>query len=136
MMAMAGMPNWAQAPASSSGTAAPSRKLKAERACSSTYPSVIAAFHEPAARAAVEAVKNAVGEGHVPFVAGPGVGSPPVARSAPRPGQFQDFPANAIGRHEAGMSRSQRHTGKSRWAKHPQGEAVAHALMRNASPLM
>src|SRR5439155_20818921 len=34
---MAGMPNCAHAPASSSGTAAPSRKLNPERAWSSTY---------------------------------------------------------------------------------------------------
>src|ERR1035438_10565244 len=34
---MAGMPRLAQAPARSSGTQAPSRKLKADRACSSTY---------------------------------------------------------------------------------------------------
>src|SRR5579859_2214502 len=37
MIAMAGMLKSAQAPASSSGTEAPSRKLKAERAWSSTY---------------------------------------------------------------------------------------------------
>src|ERR1035441_3062317 len=100
---MAGMPNSAQAPARSSGTDAPSRKLKAERACNSTYASVIAALDEPAARLAADAVERAIAEGDVPFVARPGGGGPPIARSAPGAGEFQDLAADAIGGDEAGL---------------------------------
>src|ERR1035437_10611259 len=62
---------------------------------------VIAAFHKPTSRLAVEAVDGAVAEGDVPFVARPEAGAPPVARRAPGAGQIQPLAANPIGDDES-----------------------------------
>src|SRR6266404_3240349 len=86
--AMAGIPSSAHTAAISSGDDAPSRKLKAERACSSTY-SVIARLHEPAlaGEVTVHAIKRQpifLLYSDIPLVAAPAIAAPPLARCAPR----------------------------------------------------
>src|SRR6185437_10004758 len=90
-MASAEWPSRAASTIRSSGSDAPSRKLNADRACSSTY-SVIAALHEPtAAGFAINAIKSTIAEGDIPLVAIPGFARPPAAGSAPGPGGRDDF---------------------------------------------
>src|ERR1700691_2394903 len=73
-IARAGKSNAAARGTSSSGTEEPSRKLKALRACSSTYALVIGAFDEPMVSGfAIDAIEGVVDEtavGHrdIPFV--------------------------------------------------------------------
>src|SRR5689334_20391123 len=69
------------------------------------YRSVIAALDEPAAGlvVTVHAVERAVGQLDIPLVARPGIGSPPIARGAPRPGLPVDLAANARRRDEASL---------------------------------
>src|ERR1044071_2483601 len=121
---MAGISACAQAPASSSGTVAPSRKLNAERAWSSTKGSVIAALHEPTTRPAIQPVQRAIGKRDVPFVAHPRVGGPPVTRAAPRSGKFQHLAANTLGRDKPRLSGSQRHARHPWRPKNPQANSV------------
>src|SRR5471030_748270 len=79
---------------------------------------VITALHKPAARFAIDAIERAVREGNVPFIARPGIGSPPVAGHAPWPGIVQHFAANTLGRDETGMARGERYLRRPRRAKH------------------
>src|SRR3954464_2342272 len=123
-MAMAGMPNSAQAAASSSGRQAPSRKLNADRAWSSTK-LVIAAFYEPASRLAVDAIQRSVRECDIPFVARPGVDGPPVAGGAPGTGEVEDLAANAVRGDELRLPRSDSYTRGPRRSKHAERELLA-----------
>src|SRR5947208_3649186 len=123
-MAMAGMPNSAQAAASSSGRQAPSRKLNADRAWSSTK-LVIAAFYEPASRLAVDAIQRSVGEGDVPFVARPGIDGPPVAGGTPGAGEVEDLPADAVGGDELRLAGSDRHARGPRRSEHAERKLLA-----------
>ena len=84
---------------------------------------VIAPLHEPPRGAAVEAVKDAVGEGNVPFVARPGVGGPPVAGGAPGAGTVQYFAADGFGGNEAGMAFGQGDARGTRGTEQAQGQA-------------
>src|SRR5476649_833307 len=79
---------------------------------------VITALHKPAARLAIDAIERAVRERNVPFIARPGIGSPPVARHAPWSGIVQHFAANTLGRDETGMARGERYLRRPRRAKH------------------
>src|SRR5450432_2523992 len=79
---------------------------------------VITALHKPAARFAIDTIERAVRERNVPFIARPGIGSPPVARHAPWPGIVQHFAANTLGRDETGMARGERYLRRPRRAKH------------------
>src|ERR1035438_9054815 len=83
---------------------------------------VITALHEPAGGFAIDAVERAIGKRDVPLVAVPGVGSPPVAGSAPGTGQIEDFAADAIGHDEAGQAASDGNTGGAPRAEEAQGE--------------
>src|SRR5207302_4352424 len=92
------MPDSAHTTAISSGEDAPSKKLNAERACSSTY-SVIARLHKPAlaleiAVHAVERQSILLLHGDVPLVAAPAIVAPPFTGSAPRPRARRNFAAN------------------------------------------
>src|SRR5436305_9647572 len=96
--AIAGIPSSADAAAISSGDDAPSRKLNAERACSSTY-SVIARLHKPilALKIAVHAIERQpilLLYRHVPLIAAPAIVAPPFTRSAPRPRARRHLAAN------------------------------------------
>src|SRR5580704_10571886 len=94
--AMAGIPRSQQAVTRSSGTEAPCKKLNAERAWSSTYALVIAALHEPAPLLAIDAIERAIAQRHVPFIARPRIGSPPISGSAPRSRTGNYVPADSF----------------------------------------
>src|SRR4051812_15101327 len=96
--AIAGIPSSAHTDAIPSGDDAPSRKLNAERACSSTY-SVIARLHKPAlvreiAVHAVERQPILLLQPHIPLVAAPAVVAPPFTGSAPRPRARRNLATN------------------------------------------
>src|SRR5574342_291471 len=90
--ATAGTPNPAAASMSSSGCEAPSRKLKAERAWSSAYMSVVDPFDKPLADIQVEIdpVEPVAFQFHVPFVARPARPGPPFPGGAPRTGGLRN----------------------------------------------
>src|SRR5690348_7587209 len=114
---MAFIPKWAEAPISSSGTEAPSRKLNADRACSSTYPSVIAALDKPSGRRAIDTVQRAIAQGDIPFIALPGIDRPPVAGGAPGPRELKNTAADTGGGHECRPAGIDRDAGGARRAK-------------------
>src|SRR5882762_888930 len=115
---MAGIPSSAQTAAISSGEDAPSRKLNAERACSSTY-SVIARLHEPALarQIAVHAIKRQpilLLHRDVPLVAAPAVVAPPLTRCAPRPRARRHLAAHVEERHPHRLPAMGQHVGPQR----------------------
>src|SRR5512140_2065862 len=91
---MAGMPSCAQTSASSSGTLAPSRKLKADATWKSMNMLVINRIKAPCAGyIAINQKESLPCAGfycYVPFVADPSV-FPPLAGDAPRSGTPDDF---------------------------------------------
>jgi len=91
-------------------------------ALAATQPSVIAPLDKPSLWVAIQPVERAIGKRDVPFVALPGIGSPPVSRSAPRAGEF-DYPAaNALGGHETWLAGSKRYPRSSGWTEKPESQ--------------
>src|SRR6266404_3930523 len=95
--AIAGMSSEAHRAISASGSEAPSRKLNADRACSSIYGSVIEAFDKPVPgiHAVINAIYAAIAQVDIPLVTRPAAFCPPFARTAPRTGSCQHISANA-----------------------------------------
>src|SRR6266496_3939982 len=96
-MAIDGLSICAHRVANSSGNEAPSRKLNAERACSSMY-SVISALNEPGRRQsfAVDSIQASVVQADVPVITVPWVVGPPIARCAPWTRRLQHIPVHAL----------------------------------------
>src|SRR3954464_5663338 len=117
------MPNSAHTAAISSGDDAPSRKLNAERACSSTY-LVIARLHEPAlarqlAIHAVESHPILLLHRNVPLIAAPAIVAPPFARCPPWPGARRNLSAHIQERHSHRLAGMSEHVGPQRRTKPP-----------------
>src|SRR5262249_26445522 len=82
--------------------------------------SVITTFHEPAERGTVNAVERSSGEGDIPFVAGPGIGSPPVSGRSPWTGDRDNAAADSPGFHVVRPAVVNGHAGGSRRTKNAQ----------------
>src|SRR5262252_7495321 len=114
--AMAGCSSRAACSAMCSGNGVASRKLKALRACSSTYidraASVVDAFEPPGGAVVGEPAERSLGQLRIPLVVDPPMLGPPLARRAPRPRAGHDPRREPLGVKVDGTAGGERHAGR------------------------
>src|SRR5439155_18718266 len=88
--------------------------------------SIVATLHIPAAARviAAEAIQRAILECDIPFIARPGIGSPPITGSAPGSGHMTDFAADALGQDEDRLTIVDLHASMMRRAEYTKDHAT------------
>src|SRR5437867_11641344 len=124
---MAGCSSRAACSARSSGKAVASRKLKALRACSSTYipGSVVNPLEAPGGAIVGEPAERAIAELHIPLVVDPRALGPPLPRRAPRSHAGHDPRREPVGSQMDRPAGGERHAGGQRWPQPAQRERRA-----------